>query len=688
MSISCLPVYAQEITEIGNILIESQNSENERHQYVTPLDTHASEFILTKDELQGVAGTQGDPLKALSTLPGVVNAYSNSGAGLNNGFYVRGSNSNENTIWIDGLPVGYMFHLGGLYSIVNPDLIDQFDTYLGGFGVEYGDKLGGAINIQTKDPRSDLTEHSAQVGFFDSSYRVEGPISEKSSGYFAVRRSYLDLFMPSTGSLGNSDINYTQFPQFWDLQAKWQYRLANGFVDFNILTSNDKLTLNVDNRGDILQDPAIAGYLGGEDTFQTYGIRWYQNLNNDWEQKIRLGLLNTSSERFIGSQLDGEPNPGRPYTKNVYGENWFLLPQWEYSGGIDSNLKMGLDVYTYNYDIDGYWYQPCQEGLPDCNLTRLEKGTIDEVITGSELSPYIEYQQDITDKFALTFGLRNSNITLKNNNLNAVSPRVSVEYEWTEDLILTAHWGKFVQKPEMSQLVDNLGNPTLSLSEAEHRIIGAKYKLSDLWSMQIEAYHKPMINLITTSTTDYYANSAKGEAKGFDLFLKREYKDGSFGWISYGYSDSKRTDLPGSEERLFDGDQPHTLSAVWSQPMPGSWDKWRWGMKMNASTGQPYTKVISRTSVPIPDGSGDSYWVPTYGEVNGDRLPLYFRADLSMERDWKYRDIDLTTRFELINVNALFRQNVVGYLYNSDYSEVEEIYDLPFLPSFSIRGTF
>ena len=290
MSISCLPVYAQEITEIENILIESQNREDKRHQNVAPLETHASVIILTKDELQGVAGTQGDPLKALSTLPGIVNAYSSSGAGLNNGFYVRGSNSNENTIWIDGLPVGYMFHLGGLYSIVNPDLISEFDTYLGGFGVEYGDKLGGAINVQTKDPRSDLTEHSAQIGFFDSSYRVEGPISENSSGYFAVRRSYLDLFMPATGSLGNSDINYTQFPQFWDLQAKWQYQLANGFVDFNILTSNDKLTLNVDNRGDILQDPAIAGYRGGEDAFQTYGIRWHQNLNNNWKQKIRFPI--------------------------------------------------------------------------------------------------------------------------------------------------------------------------------------------------------------------------------------------------------------------------------------------------------------------------------------------------------------------------------------------------------------
>ncbi|WP_040727231.1 TonB-dependent siderophore receptor [Thiomicrorhabdus sp. Kp2] len=679
--------FAKETTEIQKIEIDF-NTNIEEHDYaLTPLDTAASEIILSKQEISKVAGTQGDPLKALSTLPGVVNAYSSSGSGLSKGFYIRGSDSSENAIWIDDLPVGYAFHLGGLYSIVNPDLMTGFDTYLGGFGVEYGDKLGGAINITTKSPRTDKTQQSVQLGFYDSSYQIEGALSEKSSGYFAIRRSYFDLLMPSTGSLGNSNINYTQFPQFWDMQAKWRYRLTDGFVDVSVISSEDQLTLNVDNRGDILKDPAIAGLLGGQDSFSTYAIKWQQSLNQNWQQKIRLGLLSTKSNRFIGTQLDSDPNPGKPYNKDVTGQNWFLLPQWEYLGSADYLIKAGVDAYSYAYDVSGYWYQACQEGVADCNLTRLNKAVLNETINGTEASPYIEYQTDLSENLALTFGLRNSNVTIENNDFNAVSPRMSLEYHWSDDLILNANWGKFVQKPDFSQLTTALGNPNLALTEAEHRILGLKYKVSDLWSLQAEVYQKPMINLITTSLTDNYANTAKGEAKGFDLFLKRNYVNGASGWLSYGYSDSKRTDLPGGESRPFDGDQTHTLSAVWSQPMTGSWNKWHWGIKANASTGQPYTKVISRHTELLPDGV-TSYWVPDYETVNSSRLPFYFRADFSMERDWKYRGIDLTTRFELININALFRQNVVGYLYNSDYSQVEEIYDLPFLPSFSIRGTF
>ena len=30
------------------------------------------------------------------------------------------------------------------------------------------------------------------------------------------------------------------------------------------------------------------------------------------------------------------------------------------------------------------------------------------------------------------------------------------------------------------------------MTESEHRIIGVKYQLSDAWSAQVEAFHKPM----------------------------------------------------------------------------------------------------------------------------------------------------------------------------------------------------
>ncbi|GAB6069066.1 TonB-dependent receptor [Thiomicrorhabdus hydrogeniphila] len=674
-------------TKMKNIDIYSDAAKFQNTDILPPLQKSHPDITLQIQEINQVAGTQGDPLKTLSTLPGVVNAYSSSGAGLNNGFYVRGSDSNDNALWVDGVPIGYAFHLGGLYSVINPDILAELDTYQGGFGVEFGDKLGGAINITTRTPNLDKTEQSLQLGFYDSSYRIEGPLTTNTSAYFAIRRSYFDLLLPPTGTLGNSDIHYTQFPQFWDIQAKLHHRLKNGFIDFSVISSQDQLTLNIDNDGDIIKDPAIAGNLGGDYGFSTYSLNWQQYLNQDWQQQIRFGLLSNQSHRYIGTQLSSDPSPNKPFSKNIDGQNWFLLPQWNYLAGNHFVVKMGIDAYSYAYKFNGYWYQECQEGSVDCNLTRLNKASLNETINGSEISPYIEYKRDITDKLRLTLGLRNSHVSIEHHQLNALSPRLALDYKLSNRLLFNLKWGKFVQKPDFNQLTTALGNPNLSFRQAEHRILGLKYKLSPKWTVQAEVYQKPMIDLISTSLIDHYTNQAKGEAKGFDVLAKREYKNGAFGWISYAYSDSRRTDLPGESSRPFDGDQTHTLSAVWNQPMTGSWNKWRWGTKVNASTGQPYTKVIAKHIETLPDGV-TTYWVPNYESTNNSRLPFYFRLDVSMERNWRYQDLNLTTRFELININALVRQNVLGYLYNSDYTEVEKVYGLPFLPSFSIRGTF
>lgn len=679
------PLLAEETTLLPVIKIAANAFDLKPQQSNSTLDTQLSQFTLSKEDINNIAGTQGDPLKALTSLPGISIAHSSSGGGLNKGFYIRGSNTNENALWIDDLPVGSVFHLGGLYSVVNADALQQIDIYQGGFGVDYGDKLGGLINITTRAPNKNRIEQSLNLGTYESAYRIEGPVSENSSAYFSIRRSYFDLILPDSGSLGSRDVKYTQFPQYWDLHAKWRVAIEQGLLEFSLLSSHDQLDLLIDNKGDILKDPAIAGALGGETGFNTLAVKWSSGLPNQWQQVVRAGLLNTYSQRHIGKQLPTDPSPNEPYKKSMDSYSLFFLPKWKNNTLFNSELIAGIDAYQHQYKLDGYWYLPCEEGQADCNLTRSEKGVLNETMNGHEISPYINFETELTPKVLLNFGLRNTFFKLKDNTLTALSPRLNIEYEVNQDLILNAHWGKFIQLPEASQLSSNLGQPNLSYSEAEHRIIGLKHAINKQWSVQLEAYHKPMIKLTsTTASPIYYNNSANGEASGFEAMLKGGFDNGASGWISYAYSKSQRTDL--NTTRPFDGDQPHSLNIAWQQPMQGSWSDWDFAIKLNAASGQPYTPIIEKQRVSSPNGG--SYWQPVYGKTNSERLPYYLKLDLSMQKQWQYRGIELTTRFELINANALFRQNVVGYLYNSDYSEIDEVYDLPFMPSVSIQGTF
>lgn len=667
------------------------------------LDMDASEIQLNILELQGVAGTQGDPLGALKTLPGVGSAPA--GGGQGGGFFVRGSNPNDNIITIDDMPVGYIFHLGELYSVVNPDLIDNFKTYLGGFSVKYGDQLGGVVDVQTRRPYADGTQQSYQLGFYDASARIEGRVSEKGSAFFAIRRSYIDLLLPATGSLGDSDNTYTQFPQFWDMQAKYRHDLKDGFWDWSLFTADDALEIQIKDDDTELRDPAALGNLTSDDEFQTTGFRWYKTLRPGVEQKVRAGALREYTDFTIGTQQASDPNPGESFGFNLVGTTWFFLPRWELSQG-QRKWTLGLEVNYFDYDLSGYLGAPAEEGDPDFTLTEANASVLDQSFSGYGSGAYLELNQPLTKRIFARLGLRNSYYNFADDPYSEFSPRLALEYDLSPSLILTASWGRFVQIPSGAQISKSIGNPLLGITEAEHRILGLKYEWNSLWSSQFEIYEKPMINLVVPrNAPENYANEGEGLARGFDMLVKRRFDEGRFGWFSYSYLESTRKDLADGVEREFDGEQPHTLNFVWTQPFGGKWSNWTWGANLKIRSGQPYTDVIGVERLAIPDSgqtdvacaanviAENCYVDPIFGPTNAERLPLNVRLDLSAERQVEYSDWSMHYRFELLNITSLLYPdgNVVGYEYEPDYSNYEDpdkVAGFPFLPSFSVRASF
>jgi len=698
-----------EVTELAPITVSDQTTQGgvpgqapETTPSTSTLDTEASQIQLNITELKGVAGTQGDPLGAIKTLPGVVTA--SGGQGRSSGFFVRGSNANENLTWIDGLPVGYIYHVGGFYSILNPDLIDNFKTYLGGFGVEYGDRLGGVIDVRTRAPNSKKLSQSYQVGFYDSSARIEGPISENSSGYFAVRRSYIDLLLPTTGKLGDSDNTYTQFPQFWDLQAKYRYELENGHIELSMFSADDALKINLTDPKDINKDPALAGELASDTAFQTYGLNWKQPLTHALQQTLRVGQLKPYNRFQIGTQQASDPTPGAPYQFKQQGDTRFFLPQWQLTD--DQNLwQAGVDYYQYRFNLSGYITNPCREGQPDCSLTESTAQDIGQTFDGDQLAGYMTLNRPLTDRLYGKFGLRMSLYDYGNSPYQQLSPRMTLEYDLNTQNLLTASWGQYAQVPQGNEISKSLGNPDLVMTQAEHRILGIKTQWNETWSSQIEIYQKPMRKLVVSRPRpENFANEGKGQAQGLDILLKRQWQNGAYGWLSYSYLESTRSDRNApTADRLFDGDQPHTLNMVWAQPFSGNWSKWTWGLSLKVQSGQPYTEVIGRGYIAIPNSQANCsastpnntqcYWNPIYGKTNGNRLPFQTRLDLSMARQVKYQHRDLEMRFELLNLTSLFYAdgNTIGYEYEADYANYnnpDTVSGLPFLPSFSIRGNF
>ncbi|MFV1985478.1 MAG: Plug domain-containing protein [Thiohalomonadales bacterium] len=87
-----------------------------------------SKISLTREEIINAPGTEGDPLKVITSLPGVVATFESSAD-----VYMRGSDARENYVWINRAPVGYLYHMGGFHSTINPSLIDDLNIFLAGF---------------------------------------------------------------------------------------------------------------------------------------------------------------------------------------------------------------------------------------------------------------------------------------------------------------------------------------------------------------------------------------------------------------------------------------------------------------------------------------------------------------------------------------------------------------------------
>jgi outer membrane receptor protein involved in Fe transport len=79
----------------------------------------------------------------VQNLPGV--ARSSFGSGQ---LIVWGSSPRETRVNVDGVEIPTLYHVGGLRSTVNSDLVRSIDLSPGAFGADYGRGLGGLVRIE------------------------------------------------------------------------------------------------------------------------------------------------------------------------------------------------------------------------------------------------------------------------------------------------------------------------------------------------------------------------------------------------------------------------------------------------------------------------------------------------------------------------------------------------------------
>ena len=620
--------------------------------------------VITGKELANVPGSAGDPLRAMQALPGITTADD-----ANSNPAIRGSGPDDNAYYVDFLRAGYLFHMGGRESVINSDLVQDFNIYTSSFGPEFANATGGIIDVRLRNPRKDRIGGKLNLSMLEADALIEGPVTEKQSFYLAARRSYIDLFMPKSGELDEDNgIDYRQFPQYYDYQGKYVWELSPvNTLTFQATGAADDMKLAFREDSDLARhDPIIAGDFNSKTSYNSQGMVLTSRLSPAMTNKLGLSHLGSSMEQRMTQlghvNVKSDTFSLRDHVTLIVGENH------EFLFGVESGIG------EERLDIDFTKEMP-SEFDPDVDYTSSERFTNNDRITTHWADLAIKDRWRIADPLTLILGVHGSYESYFEK--YRLEPRLGLEFNLTKNTLVTAGWGKYHQFPEGFQVINGMGNPNLSYVNADHYTLGLQQQFKDGWSGKIEGYYKEFDDVVVPHQPENYLNAGSGHAYGSEIFINKNRTADWSGWLSASYSKTERkNDLTG-EEFPFSYDQPVIVNLVYEWHFR---PKWTVGAKWRYQSGAPFTPVTGTRQ----DAAGRTR--PVYGELGSERLPDYHRLDLRISRDFLFNTWKMSAYLDIINAYA--RENVSGYIYNADFTSRRPVKQLPFMPALGIKAEF
>jgi len=594
---------------------------------------------------------EADIFRTLQALPGVI-SESDFGTGL----VVRGGNTDQNLIMLDGITVYNPSHLGGVFSNFLLDATKEAQFVKGGYPAEYGGRMSSVLNVISKEGNRQEFSGAAGVSLLSSRLSLEFPVS---NGAFllAGRRTYFDQAL----KLVNKEFPY----YFYDLQGSFHQDIT----DFDRIT--------------------ISGYMGDDlldwDELE-FKFGWgNRTLSAHWQHVFSPRLFShfmiagsqfTTNVKLGGDQGIESDNRITDYT--VKGDlSYFFSQNNSYKFGFE--LKKLAFKYQSNYDNQ--------------NLLSIYQKPVEAAV-------YIQNNRRWSDRWIINPGLRLSYFSDKNDEIY-VEPRLSVKFKLRSKEYLNFSTGLYRQfiftvRDEFSTNIINdwfAIDQTVPAGKSWHFIWGYERELWSTTRLKIEFYYKTLDNMLTYRETrssvdesigqdievDQLFVPTQGYSYGAEVFVHKQIGKIA-GWIGYTINLSK-SELD-NLKYYSSFDRRNDIKIFLTYDLGKNW---RFGTRFNYGGGFPFTRAYASYQE-IDDRRLERRII--YGERNSFRFPAYIRWDLSINKYFKWFNLDWIADLQIINI--LNRDNIFFYNWNFDENpaEREEITMIPILPTIGISVKF
>lgn len=625
--------------------------------------------------ITSAVGSGGDPLRALNQLPSV--GTLNDFVGI---LSVRGGGPEDNIYYFDRLPLGYPYHLYGIVSTVNADVLQKIDVYPGGYGVQYGTDSQAVIDIHSRGITDRQVAGKLNLNLVYSQAFFEGSIGNRGYWYVFGRRSFMaPLFELITKLVEVDDNLVTEVPSFWSYQGKAVYQLSkyNRLV-VNAIAADDSAKLRFTE--DEVSNSDLRGPLNSENPFDSQGIHFYSEKEETFRSVVSL------TRSFSRTQLEYGEGYFYKDTDSVYSlrgdlQYWVEFPK--------TLIESGFDIASVPTNLTSIGARPLEEGDWDFDFRLKQDGEKIHTISSKVMHRVEGYLQGTQDLFSSryidlfgTVGLRSTYYNLIDSfhiqprgQLGlSLGPERTSAYElslFPVDLRLM--YGKYVQNPKLYQVVFGNENTEIAPSNATHYVLAIEKRLTAETRIEVAGYYKNLQDMITFNLDEKrYENQRTGSVKGIEVSLEHEIGDAFRGWLAYSYTLSRRRDSAKDKERDFMYSTPHVMSVGLNY----TFSTLEFGATWQYKSGIFYAPLAGRERYTNPFSKKQT-WIPIYDELK--RTEPYHRLDLRVH--WSVLRINrFKCGFTVELWNAYNRTNILQVRYNENYTKEVHIAQLPLIP--------
>jgi hypothetical protein len=620
----------------------------------------------------------GDAAKIVQSLPAVARPSAGSTE-----IVVWGAAPHDTRIFVDGVPVPALYHLGGYRSAVGNDLIGDIHLAPAAFGADRGGAIGGVIDIGLGDPDK-APPWRVQADVLDGSVEGKQKLGDATVAA-AVRQSWLDRAVALVEDPHTLAPN-APLPRWTDAQVvvRAPFRedlvlsaFALGSIDTldRTLASDDPATQTSEQIDQRSARAAIAlrrDVAGGYDL----GMLW-------------LGRDHATDDLHVG------PIPADQATDTWSGG----------ARGVQSRRIAGGPTLTLGTDLDGSLATlhrvgsltiPAREGDlrifgqppgDDVAADTWHASTIDAAgygVADIAFGPAIATIGVRADAWLLTASRLTPRIGVTPNIgsqqlLYTEDPRGSLRVRVRDDLDLRADAGRYHQARDASDTSAVFGTPNLGVEQAWHVTAGGQWRAAP-FALEAAGYARWLDDLVardlavTPKLAQALTQDGIGQVLGIQLTARVIDWYGLSGWLSYNLSRSRRKDAADQPWRYFDHDQTHGLIAV------AGWEHGGWtiGGRVRLATGEPRTGVLGAFF-----DSRSGRYEPIRGPHNGERLPMFFAADVRAERRLPLGAIHGAVYIEIQNLTN--HTNAEEIIYSADFTQQGYLTGVPLLAIAGLR---